>query len=76
MKKDFTKTRWCWLARETKDGWRLYFAADKDYPVTGVLFADKKQVEVVTKGRGNTVFIHMDDTKKPAKRTSAAKKKD
>jgi hypothetical protein len=52
--------KWCWLATETKNGWRLKFCADKDYAVTGALFTNIGQVKKVV-GLEKIVFVHLKD---------------
>jgi len=51
-------TKWCWVAMETKKGWRLKFCADKDYPVRGALFGDEEQIKKVVQA-GKIVFVRL-----------------
>jgi len=50
--------KWCWVATETRKGWRVKFAADKDYLLKGTLFKSVKDVEKVLYS-GKIVFVHM-----------------
>lgn len=52
-------TKWCWVATQTKLGWRLKFCADKDYPVKGAIFKDVEQVKKVLGVEGKIVFVHL-----------------
>jgi len=52
--------KWCWLATETKNGWRIKFCiGSKDYPLRGMLFSSTK--EIYEKVCGNIVFVHLKD---------------
>lgn len=53
-----TKKKWCWVATETKKGWRLKLAyGSKDYRVVGALLKEEAIEEITQKGK--TVFIHL-----------------
>jgi hypothetical protein len=50
--------KWCWMATETKKGWRLKFCADKDYPVRGALFETLEDILMVVES-DKIVIIHL-----------------
>lgn len=52
--------KWCWLARETRAGWRLTFCADRDHAVRGLLLGSEDDVKRVT-GDAPTVFVHLSE---------------
>jgi len=55
--------KWCWVATETKNGWRLKLACgSRDYKVVGILL-DQKSIIEVTGTRGKIVFVHLKNTK-------------
>lgn len=52
-----TKQKWCWVATQTKDGWRLKIAiGNKDIRLEGLLLVSVEEVKKVAKG--NIVFVH------------------
>jgi hypothetical protein len=54
------KQKACWVATETRKGWRLMLSVGPyDYPVRGLLVADKNDIAKIVKGLG-TVFVHLD----------------
>lgn len=55
--------KWCWLATETKKGWRLKLAlGNKDYNLVGALFESEKDIKKIARS-GKIVFIHLKDAK-------------
>lgn len=51
--------KWCWVATETKKGWRVKLAyGSKDFRVVGLLLSQKEIIKVTGK-RGKIVFIHL-----------------
>ncbi len=57
MNSKITKSKWCWVASETKGGWRLKLSVGKtDIRLEGLLLATPEEVKKVAKG--NIVFVH------------------
>ena len=57
MTTKITKSKWCWVAKETKGGWRLALAIGKqDIRLEGLILANENEVKKVAKG--NIVFVH------------------
>jgi hypothetical protein len=53
------KAKWCWVATETRKGWRLKLSiGPRDYPVRGVLFESGEDVSRVT-GKRAVVYVHL-----------------
>jgi len=54
------KVKWCWVATETKAGWRLKMAIGEnsktDIRLEGLLLASESEVKKIVKG--NIVFVH------------------
>lgn len=56
-------TKWCFVAKEVKEGWRLKLAyGAKDYPVRGITFKTVEEIEQLTHD-GKVVFVHLKDSK-------------
>lgn len=57
---DYTNKKFCWLARETKNGWKLSFeVGNKSFHILpGIYFASMAMVKKAMKGK--IVFIHKD----------------
>lgn len=52
--------KWCWVATETKKGWRLRLAfGRKDYKLTGLLLKEESDVKAITGTKGKIVFVHL-----------------
>lgn len=53
------KGKYCWLAKQEKKGWRLYFCLGNTltFPVKGLVIVDEKDVKRALKG--SIVFVHM-----------------
>ena len=68
-----TNKKWCWLARETKKGWRLSLEIGNHTMKTpsNLIFKTVKAVESfansITDADGKIVFIHLRNTKYPVK---------
>lgn len=61
MKRNFKKVKWCWVATETRKGWRVKLAiGNKYYPLSGLLLDSESGVKFLIK-KGNIVFIHLKD---------------
>lgn len=60
IKKGFKKTtKWCWVATETKQGWRIKLAiGNKDFPISSLLLDNEQSVKTLIV-RGKVVFIHL-----------------
>lgn len=66
MKNHITK-KWCWVATEVKEGWRLKLMyGSKDYNLSGLVLSMEQIIQVTGK-RGKVVFIHLKNTKYPVK---------
>ena len=53
----------CWVATETRAGWRLKFCVGaKDYPLRGLLLRTREDVERVASDYG-IVFVHLSNSK-------------
>lgn len=51
--------KWCWVATETRKGWRLKLAyGSKDYKLVGFVSSQKEAIEITGK-RGKIVFVHL-----------------
>ena len=58
-------TKWCFVAKEVKGGWRLKLAyGAKDYPLSGAIFKEMEEVEQLTHD-GKVVFLHLRNSKYP-----------
>lgn len=61
--------KWCWLAKETKNGWKLSLEIANTTLKSNVTFKTIKAVEkyanVFTPSVGKIVFIHLKNTKYP-----------
>jgi len=63
--------KWCWVAKETKKGWRLSLEIGKDTMRTSpqIIFKTVKAVEVYANSfipsDGKIAFIHLKNTKFP-----------
>lgn len=61
---DIKSAKWCWIAHETKNGWRVALNIDRNrHAVSGVYFAFIKDVERVFGGK--VVFVHLKQCKCP-----------
>ena len=57
------KAKACWLATETRKGWRLKLCVGPmDYPVRGLLLDSDAEVRKVMEKLG-TVFVHLKETR-------------
>lgn len=54
-----SKHKWCWVATETRQGWRLKLAiGNRDYKIAGLLLASADEVEKVCgRSQGNVLYI-------------------
>lgn len=56
------KAKWCWVATETRKGWRLKLCiGPKDYPLRGLLFESANDVAKVATSK--VVFVHLKERK-------------
>jgi len=53
--------KWCWVATETKRGWRLKLCIGNkaEYPLRGLLLESQDDVAKVVAQRGKTVYMHL-----------------
>lgn len=57
------KQKFCWLATQTKNGWRLKLCiGNTDYPIKGLLAKTEKDIKEIIKF-GGIVFVHLKDNK-------------
>jgi hypothetical protein len=58
------KAKWCWVATQTRAGWRLKLCVgSRDFPVRGLLLDSVGDVSKVTRGApGKVVYVHMRQT--------------
>lgn len=62
------KYKYCWLAKEVKNGWKLYLCvSNKEFPVTGALFTNMLEISQITGHKGKVVYSHLKNTKYPIK---------
>lgn len=60
--------KWCWVAKEVKDGWKLsLFCNNIEHKVGKALFTKMEEIEMITTSKGKIVFIHLKDSKYPIK---------
>ncbi len=50
--------KYCWEARETKDGWKLGLCVGNKVSFMSFYFPSVEAVEKLILGNGNIVFIH------------------
>lgn len=51
------KKKWCWIASQTTQGWRLKLAVgNEDIRLEGLVLASLDEVKKIVKG--NIVFVH------------------
>ena len=56
--------KWCWVATETKNGWRLKLAyGNKDYNLKGLVLKTDEVNAITLNKIGKTVFVHLKNTK-------------
>lgn len=65
-KRKVNKYKWCWVATETKSGWRLKLSIGAgEYKLVGAVFSTIEEVEKITNGTdGKIVFIHLKNNNK------------
>lgn len=52
--------KWCWLATETKKGWRLKLCYGlRDFNVVGFIVKDITEIITMTGRKGKIVFVHL-----------------
>lgn len=72
------KGKFCWISRQTKDGYRLALSVgNKQFNVKGLILKTEDEVKKVLKG--GVVFVHLSTyvapkAKKPSVKKPAAKK--
>ena len=58
--------KWCWVAKETRYGWKVKFAcngSEKDFPLSGIILTSIEEVETIFGDSGKVVFIHLKNSK-------------
>ncbi|MBU2025170.1 MAG: hypothetical protein ABIC19_00555 [Patescibacteria group bacterium] len=54
------KTKFCWVATQTKKGWRIKLCTNqKDFNVRGLLVKSENDIEKILKA--GIVFVHLKD---------------
>lgn len=57
------KAKWCWVATQTRKGWRLSLAVgDKNYNLSGLLLNSEEDVKKITR-KGGIVFVELKNNK-------------
>ena len=53
--------KWCWVATETKRGWRLKLCIGEraEYPIRGLLLESPEDVAQIVAQRRKTVYVHL-----------------
>jgi hypothetical protein len=51
--------KYCWEARETKDGWKLGLCVGSKVSFMSFCFPTTEAIEKLILGNGNIVFIHL-----------------
>ena len=65
--RNINKYKWCWVAIEVKDGWKLNLSVgSSDFKLNGAIFTSIEEVENIF-GKSKIVFIHLKNTKYPIK---------
>lgn len=59
------KSKWCFVATEVKDGWRLKLCIGKnDFPISGIVIKSMEDIASLTHD-GKVVFVHKKYSKYP-----------
>jgi hypothetical protein len=65
--RNIKKYKWCWVAKEVKDGWKLSLSVGStDFKVNGAIFTSIEEIESIF-GKSKVVFLQLKNTKYPIK---------
>lgn len=66
--RNVNKYKWCWVAREVKNGWKLSLSVgSQDFKLNKAIFTSIEEIETLTDTSGKVVFVHLKNTKYPIK---------